>query len=62
MIEEKVGKVWNNLEHIGTEDDFLNRTSVQTLKSATNKWALIKVIVLCKVSGKMWQPSVWERV
>jgi len=36
LIEEKVG---NNLEHINTGNNFLNRTPMaQTLRSKINKW------------------------
>ena len=41
IIEEKVG---SSLEHMGTENHFLNRTPVeQTLKVTINKWDLLKL-------------------
>jgi hypothetical protein len=37
-------KVRNCLEHIGTEDSFLNRTPMaQTLRSTINKWDPMKL-------------------
>jgi hypothetical protein len=46
LIEEKVGK---DLEHMGTEEIFLNwRQVVQALRSTTNKWDLIKLKSFCK--------------
>jgi hypothetical protein len=63
LIEEKVGK---NLEHIGTEENFLNRTSmVQSLRSSIDKWDSIKLKSFCKskdtVNRTNWQPIDWER-
>ena len=41
LIEEKVG---NNLELIGTGDDFLNRTLIkEPVRSAFNIWDLMKL-------------------
>jgi hypothetical protein len=41
LLEEKVGK---NLEHMGTEDMFLNRITVSyVLRSRIDKWDLIKL-------------------
>ena len=46
LLEEKVG---NTLELIGTGDRFLNITPVaQTLRSAINKWDLLKLRSFCK--------------
>lgn len=45
LTKEKVGK---GLEHIGTEDNFLNRTFIeQELSSTINKWDLIKLKCFC---------------
>ena len=44
------GKV---LEHIGTEDNFLNRTPVaQALRLTINKWDPIKLKIFCVVIGQ----------
>jgi hypothetical protein len=41
LIEEKVE---NSLNHIGTENNFLNRTSMaQALRSTIDKWDLMKM-------------------
>jgi len=41
LIEEKVGK---RLKHIGTGENFLNRTPMHcALRSRINKWYLIKL-------------------
>ena len=46
LIDKKVG---NNLEHISTVDNFLNRTPItQILKSTINKWDLRKQESFCK--------------
>ena len=37
LIEEKVGK---NLEHMGTRDNFLNRTPMAYLRTQIDKWDL----------------------
>jgi hypothetical protein len=51
LIEEKVG---NSLEHIGTEENFLNGTPMtQALRSTTDKWDLTKLKSFCKAKDKM---------
>jgi hypothetical protein len=46
LIEKKVGK---SLEYIGTWENFLNRTPVaHALRSAMDKWDLIKLQSFCK--------------
>jgi hypothetical protein len=46
LIEHNVG---NNLELVGTGDNFLNRTPIaQTLKSRIDKWDLMKLKSFCK--------------
>jgi hypothetical protein len=46
LTEEKVGK---SLEHMGTEDNFLNRTpKAYALRPTINKWDLIKLQSFCK--------------
>jgi hypothetical protein len=54
------------LEQIGTEENFLNRTPVaQALRSAIDKWDLIKVQSFSKakntVNRTKWQPTDWEK-
>ena len=46
----------NCLEHIGTGDNFLNRTpTAQTLRSTINKWDLIKLKSFCKSKDNIYQ-------
>jgi len=46
LIEEKVGK---NLEHMGTGENFLNKTAMTyALRSRIDKWDLIKLQSFCK--------------
>ena len=52
LIEEKVG---NSFECIGTEDDFLNRTS----RSTTNQWNLKKVKGFYKAKGSTKRTKQW---
>jgi hypothetical protein len=64
LIEEKVGK---NLELIGTEENFLNRTSMaHAIRSRINKWDLMKLESFCKtkdiVNKTNWQPADWEKI
>ena len=59
LIEEKVG---NSLQHIGMEDNFLNRTPVlQALRSTINKWDLMKPKSFWKakdtINGTKGQPT-----
>ena len=61
LIEEKVGK---NLEHMGTGENFLNRTPMAYApRTGINKWDLIKLQSLCKskdtVNRTKWQPTDW---
>ena len=64
LIEEKMGK---SLEHMGTGEIFLNRTSLAyALRSRIDKWNLIKLQSLCKakdtVNRTKWQPTDWEKI
>ena len=46
LTEEKVGK---SLEHMGTGENFLNRTPMAyALRSIINQWVLIKLKSFCK--------------
>ena len=63
LLEEKVG---NNIERIGTGENFLNRIPMtQTLRSRINKWDHIKLKSFYKVKDTVnrtkWQPTNWER-
>ena len=60
LIEEKVGQ---NLRHIGTGENFLNRTPVAyALRSTIDKWDLIKLKCFCKVKDTVnktkWLPQI----
>ena len=64
LIKEKVGK---SLKHMGTGENFLNRTPmVYGLRSIIDKWDLIKLQSLCKakdtVNRTKWQPTDWEKI
>jgi hypothetical protein len=49
LLKKKIG---NSLELISTGDSFLKRTlKAQALRSAINKWGLIKLISFCKDKG-----------
>jgi hypothetical protein len=59
--------VGNNLEHIGTGDNFLNRTPIaEVLRSTIDKWDFIKLKSFCKakntVNRTKQQPTDWERI
>jgi hypothetical protein len=54
LIEEKVGK---SLEHMSTEENFLNKTRMAyALRSRINKWDIIK----CKVSVRQRTLSIGQ--
>ena len=64
LLEEKVGIT---LEQIGTGDRFLNIMPVaQTLRSAINKWDLLKLRSFCKAKDTVrkakQQPTDWENI
>jgi hypothetical protein len=64
VIEETVEK---NLEHIGTNKNFLNRASMtQALRSTIDKWDLIKLKDLCKAKDTFnrtkQQPKDLEKI
>ena len=64
LIEEKVGK---SLEHMGTGENFLNRTSMShAVRSRIDKWDLIKLQSSCKAKGTANKakrpPTYWERI
>ena len=51
LIEEKVG---NSLEHIGTGENFLNRTPVaQALRSTIDTLELLKMKSFCKAKDTL---------
>ena len=59
LVGEKVG---NTLEHFGTGQNFLNRTSMaEALRSTVDKWDLLKMKSFCKakdtVSRSKQQPT-----
>ena len=59
LIEERVG---TNLEHMGTGENFLNRTPMAyALRTKIDKWDLIKLQSFCKakdtVNKTKWQPT-----
>ena len=63
LIEDYLGK---NLEHMGTGEDFMNRTPLAyALRSRIDKWDLIKLQRFSKandtVNRTKWQPKDWER-
>ena len=64
LIEENVR---NSLEHIGTEDNLLNRRPmVEALRSTINEWDLIKLKSFSKakdiVNSTKEQPREWEKI
>jgi hypothetical protein len=64
LIEEKA---WKSLEHMGTRDNFLNRTTMAyALRSRINKWDDIKLQSFCKakdtVNRTKQQPADWEKI
>jgi hypothetical protein len=64
LIEYKVRK---SLEHMGTEDIFLNRTPIAyTLKTRIDKWDLIKLQSFCNpkdtVNRTTWQSTHLEKI
>jgi hypothetical protein len=61
---EKVGKI---LEHLGTGEIFLNRTTMAySLRSRLDKLNLIKLQSFCKAKNTdnrtQWQPTDWEMI
>ena len=64
LKEEKVGK---GLEHIGTGENFLDRTPMaRALRSTVDKWNLIKLKSFCNAKDTAnrtkWQPTDWEKI
>ena len=64
LIEEKVGE---SLGHMGTGENFLNRTPIAyALRSRIDKWDLIKLQSFCKakdtVNKTKRPPTDWERI
>jgi len=64
LIEEKEGK---SLERMGTGEIFLNRSPMAyALRSAIDKWILIKLKRFCKakdtVNRTKQQPTEWEKI
>ena len=63
-MDERVGK---SFKHIGTRENFLIRTPVaQALRSAIDKWDLMKLKSLCKakntVNRTKQQPTDWKKI
>jgi len=61
------GKVRKHLEHMGTGENFLNKTPMAyALRSRIDKWDLIKLQSFCKakdtVVRKKQQPTDWEKI
>ena len=64
LTEEKVE---NSLEHIGTRDNFLNRTPMaQALRPTINEWSLMKLKSFCKAKNfakrTKWQSRDWKNI
>ena len=64
LLEEKVGKT---LEHIGTGENFLNRTPMaRAVRSNIDKWNLMRFQSFCKVKDTVkktkWQPTDWKKI
>jgi hypothetical protein len=64
LIEETSGK---NLEHMGREENFLNRTTrTFAIRSRIDKWDLIQLQSFCKakdiVNKTKRSPTDWERI
>ena len=64
LTEKKLGK---NLEHMGTGENFLNRTPIAyALRSRIDKWDLIKLQSFCKakdtVNRTKRQQTNWEKI
>ena len=62
FIEEKVEK---NLEHMGTGENFLNRTPMAyALRTRIDKWGLIKLRSFCRAKSTInrtnQQPTDWD--
>jgi len=59
--------VGKNLEHMGTGENFLNKTAMAyALRSKIDKWDLIKLQSFYKkkdtVVRTKWQPTDWEKI
>jgi hypothetical protein len=64
---KKKKKVGKSLEHMGTGENFLNRTPiVYALRSRIDKWDLIKFKRYSKakdtVNRTKWQPTNWGKI
>jgi len=64
LIEEKVRK---SLKHMGTGENFLNRTPMAcAVRSRIDKWDLIKLQTFSKAKDTVirtkWQPIDWEKI
>jgi len=64
LTEDKVGK---SLKHMGTGENFLNRTPKSyALRSRIYKQNLIKLQSFCKAKDTVirtkWQPTEWEKI
>jgi hypothetical protein len=65
--DSKKEKVENNLEHMDTGENFLNRTPMTyALRSRINKWDLMQLKSFCKmkdtVKGTKGHPTDWETI
>jgi hypothetical protein len=66
-IETNIKKVGNNLEHMGTGENFLIRTPIAcALRSTIDKLGLLKLPRFCKANGTVnktkWQLKDWEKI
>jgi len=60
-------EVGKNLEHIGTEENFLNKTPMAfDVRSRIDKWDLIKLQSFCTAkytdNGTKQQPTNWDKI
>ena len=64
LLDEKVGKT---LEHIGTGENFLNKSPMaHALRSNIDKWDLMRLQSFCKVKDTVrktkQKPTKWEKI
>ena len=67
VIWNLIEKVRDSLEYIIIGSHLLNKTPVaQTLKTAINKWVLLRLRIFCKakdiINKTKWQPTEWEKI
>ena len=66
-LKQIIQKVQKSLEHMGTGENFLNRTPMAyALRSRINKWDLKELQRFCMakdtVNRTKWQPTDWEKI